>query len=230
MILLGPGTSVSHDVLRLLAFHRTALVAVGDNGVRCYTAPPLGPHDSILARKQATLWADEKGGRMLTARRMYFWRLGEMLPDTDLDTLRGIEGARMKKTYQLIAQRFGVPWQGRRYNRSNPSASDDPNQAINHAATAVEAAAIIAVYATGAIPSLGFIHEDAGISFILDIADLYRDSVTLPIAFEACSKIRANPAEMTMDRMVRHLAAEKFRKEQLIPSMIDRIKELIFEE
>ena len=32
MILLGPGSTVSHDALRLMARHGTALVAVGENG------------------------------------------------------------------------------------------------------------------------------------------------------------------------------------------------------
>ena len=43
MILLGPGSTVSHDALRLMARHGTALVAVGEDGVRCYTGPPLMP-------------------------------------------------------------------------------------------------------------------------------------------------------------------------------------------
>ena len=52
MILLGPGSTVSHDALRLMARHGTALVAVGEDGVRCYTAPPLMPDTSDLARRQ----------------------------------------------------------------------------------------------------------------------------------------------------------------------------------
>src|SRR5271166_4211128 len=80
MVLLGPGGSVTHDVLRLLARHNVALVAVGEDGVRFYTAPPLMPDTSALARKQAELWSDAKGGRMRVARRMYAIRLGEVLP------------------------------------------------------------------------------------------------------------------------------------------------------
>ena len=43
IILLGPGSTVSHDALRLLANARTALAAVGEDGVRLYTAPPMIP-------------------------------------------------------------------------------------------------------------------------------------------------------------------------------------------
>jgi CRISP-associated protein Cas1 len=107
----------------------------------------------------------------------------EVLPHRDIAVLRGIEGARVKVMYQITAQRFGLTWSGRRYDRANPNATDLPNQAINHAASAVEAAAAIAVTATATIPQLGFIHEDSGQSFVLDVADLYRDTVTVP---EAC--------------------------------------------
>ena len=50
MILLGPGSTVSHDALRLLARHGTLLAAVGADGVRSYTAPPLLPDRSDVAR------------------------------------------------------------------------------------------------------------------------------------------------------------------------------------
>ena len=45
-----------------------------------YTAPPLLPDFSHLARRQARLWAEEKNGRLDVARRMYALRLGEILP------------------------------------------------------------------------------------------------------------------------------------------------------
>lgn len=224
-ILLAPGTTVSHDALRLLARHGTGLLAVGEGGVRLYASMPFGPDASALARQQVRLWADEKGGRLHVARRMYAMRLGEVLPASEIAVLRGIEGARMKETYRRLAQQFGIEWKGRRYDRANPDKTDITNQAINHAATAVSAAAMVAVASTGAIPQLGFIHEDSGISLALDIADLFRDSVTLPVAFGAVGGLRREPTN-PLERVVRRRATESFRKNQLIPSMIDRIKEL----
>lgn len=226
MVLLGPGSTISHDALRLLARHGTAMAAVGSDGVRCYTAPPLGPDRSDLARHQAELWADRKL-RLGVARRMYAWRLGEVLPHRDIAVLRGIEGARVKESYRLIAERFGLRWAGRKYDRDNPEGADDANLAINHAATAVQAAAAIAVAALSALPQLGFIHEDSDQSFVLDIADLFRESVTLPIAFAVAREAAANTRD-TIDRMVRRQAAIAFRKHQLVASMIDRIK-LLFD-
>ncbi len=224
ILLLGPGSTVSHDALRLCARHGASLVAVGDDGVRAYTAPPLGPDNSFIARRQARVWADAET-RIGFARRLYAWRLGEVLPHRELDVLRGIEGARMKTLYRTIAQQYGVTWKGRRYDRQNPEAADPPNQAINHAATAVEAAAAIAVTGVGALPQLGFIHEDSGSAFVLDIADLYRGDVTLPVAFGAVRASEREP-QTPLERHVRRLAGREFRKQKLISTMIDRIKEL----
>jgi CRISPR-associated protein Cas1 len=224
MILLGPGSTVTHDALRLLARHGTLMAAVGEDGVRCYTAPPLMPDRSDIARRQAELWGNPRR-RVSVARQMYALRLGEVLPHRDLDTLRGIEGSRVKATYQLMAQRYGIEWKGRRYDRNNPNAADIPNQAINHAATAVQGAAAIAVQAVAAIPQLGFIHEDSGQAFVLDVADLFRDTITLQIAFTVAKK--AETDSQTIDRLVRREAATVFRKQAVIPAMIDKIKQVI---
>ena len=210
MILLGPGSTVSHDALRLLARHGTALAAVGVDGVRMYTAPPLISGRSGLARRQARCWADPEM-RLAIARRMYAWRLGEVLPHRDIAALRGIEGARMRETYR------------------RPGSADLPNQALNHASSAVEAAAAIAVSATATIPQLGFIHEDASQSFVLDIADLFRDTVLIPAAFraarEASKKRYAN-----IERLTRLEVGGTLARQNTVPGMIQKIKDLFPEQ
>ena len=228
LVLLGPGTTISHDALRLLARHGTGMAAVGDDGVRMYTAPPLLPDSSALARRQVTLWSEPRRGRLLVARRMYARRLGVIMPHRDISVLRGIEGGRVRSWYGQLAERYGVEWHGRRYDRSDPAATDDINQAINHAASAVEGAAAIAVTATATIPQLGFIHEDSGQSFVLDIADLFRDTVTLPCAFRAIDVARKRTGD-TMERVVRRLTGAAMRRDAVIPSMIDAIKALFSE-
>ncbi|OWU70108.1 CRISPR-associated protein Cas1 [Roseovarius sp. 22II1-1F6A] len=179
IILLGPGSTVSHDARRLLAHARTALAAVGEDGVRMYTAPPIIADRSGLARLQARIWADDDL-RIMTARRMYALRLGEVLP----------------------------------------------HQALNHAASAVEAAAAIAVCATSTIPQLGFIHEDPGQSFVLDIADLYRDTITIACAFKAAKQVIDTPTE-NIERVTRRLTGRELAKRKIVPDMIERIKALI---
>ena len=225
MILLGPGSTVSHDALRLMARHGTALVAVGEDGVRCYTAPPLMPDTSDIARKQMQAWADANGSRITIAKKMYALRLGEVLPQQDLPALRGVEGARMRRTYQTLAQRYGVPWRRRRYDRNDPQWADVPNQAINHASVAVTSAAVIAVTAVGAIPQLGFIHEHSGEAFALDVADLFRDTILLPAAFQSARAVIDNPT-LDIERHTRRTTGELLRTERVISKMIDRVKTL----
>jgi CRISPR-associated protein Cas1 len=143
--------------------------------------------------------------------------------------LRGVEGARMRETYRQLSRSYGIDWAGRRYDRQRPDSDDLPNQAINHAATAAEAAAMVATAVAGALPQLGFIHEDSGISFCLDIADLYRHSVTLPVAFAALRDYLRlpEPRVQTLESLVRKEAGRAFRRERLVAAMLEKIKELL---
>lgn len=225
-ILLGPGSTLSHDAARILARHGTGLAMIGEGGVRLYASLPPQPDQATRARAQARMWADPVR-RIAVARRMYAWRLGEILPDDEITVLRGIEGARMKTLYKRLAEQFGIPWGGRSYDRAEPDAADHPNQAINHAATAVLGLAQLAVAVSGAIPQLGFIHEDSGFAFPLDVADLYRDSITVPIAFSAVKqRLNGEYKDEPLERTVRRMAGKRFRQEKLVAQMIDRIKEM----
>jgi CRISPR-associated protein Cas1 len=223
-ILLGPGTTVSHDCLRLLARQGTGLIATGESGVRFYASMPFGTDESAIARRQVEAWADIDARRGI-ARRMYAWRLGELLPSADIAVLRGIEGARVKVLYRTLAQQYGISWAGRRYDRDDPEAADLVNQALNHATTALKAASMIAVAATAAIPQLGFVHEDSSIAFCLDIADVFREEVALPAAFHAVKEKERRP-DLQMERIARRQAGKLLRERQVIPGMIDRIKSL----
>lgn len=225
LLLLGPGVSLTHDVFRLCARHGTGLAAVGDDGTRLYTAPPRGPDHSAMARRQAILWADPDS-RLSTAIAMYAIRLGEAPPRGDIAALRGIEGARMREMYKLLARQYGIPWEGRRYDRNSPEETNAVNMSVNHAAVATRAAAEIAVAATATIPQLGFIHEDSSLSFALDIADLFRDEFTLQVAFGGYKRCLEDES-LVLEREVRKLAGATMRRNGLIPSMIERIKELL---
>lgn len=223
-LVLQPGTSLTHDVLRLCASHGTGIVAVGEGGTRFFASAPAGPNESARARRHATAWADP-AKRLAVARRLYAWRLGEIFPGAEIAVLRGMEGSRMKETYKRLAEQFGLVWKGRRYDRADPTAADLANQAINHAVTAVEATARVAVAVTGAVPQLGFIHEDAGHAFTLDVTDLFRDTITLPVAFAAAKEAEKRP-DVPVERIARRLAARALRRERTVLSMIDRIKDL----
>lgn len=227
-IFLEPGTTVSHDALRILARQGTALVVTGEDGVRFYASLPAGRDESALARAQVRLWTD-KEKRRTVARRMYARRLGEILPSADLNVLRGIEGARVRMLYRTLARQFGIQWAGRNYDRDDPNATDLVNQAVNHASAAIRAAAMIAVSATSTIPQLGFIHEDSANAFPLDIADLFRESVCLPAAFRAVKQFESDSAQ-PLERHARRWAGRSLHDGKVIPSMIDVIKDLLGED
>ncbi len=222
-LLMQPGTTVTHDALRLLARHGTGLVFVGEGGVRMYASMPKGPDASALARRQVRAWSDPEL-RIDVARRMYAWRLGEILPHADIEVLRGIEGVRVRKGYRLAADRYGIPWRRREYDRAMPESNDMANNALNHASVAVLATAEVAVAVVGAVPQLGFIHEDSGISFCLDIADMYRQEVTVDCAFAAVAQVLKKGGNL--ERTVRRMVGRRMREMKLVDEMITRIKEL----
>jgi CRISPR-associated protein Cas1 len=92
--------------------------------------------------------------------------------------------------------------------------------------TAVYASARIAVAVTGTVPELGFIHESSGHAFALDIADLFRSSTTIPIAFRAAKKVQQQP-HRDIEPTTRKMAGATLRDEDVIPDMIDTIDDLI---
>jgi len=225
-LVLEPGTSITHDAVRLLSRHGTGVVFAGFGGTRIYSAPPLMPDTSALARMQCRAWADPDA-RNAVARAMYRHRFGEMPPPMPVEELRGLEAARMRAAYPLVAKRFGVVWNKRRFDRENPEAADEENQAVNHAATAAYACATVATYAVGTIPQLGFLHEDSGQAFVLDLADMFRTSHTLPIAFGGLADFRKAGADKTsLERVVRARAASEFARKSLVSEMIDAVKAL----
>lgn len=224
-ILLGPGTTVTHDAVRHCSRHGTCLIFVGTEGTRLYSAPPIFDRDADLARKQATWWAGAST-RVMVAKRMYGKRFGETPRTNDANALRGMEAARIKRAYELIAQQHGVPWRGRRYERASPENTDIPNMAINHAVTALEACVHVAVQATATLPPLGFMHEDSAKSWVLDLCDLYRTTVTVPIAFR-CARDHLRQGDESLDRRVRRAVSEHIRKTGFVDVVIDDIKELL---
>lgn len=224
-ILLGPGSSITHDAVRHASGHGTCLAFVGTEGTRLYTAPPIFERDADLARRQATWWAGEST-RVMVAKRMYQKRFGETPRTNDANALRGMEAARIKRAYELLATEHGLSWRGRRYDRAAPEATDQPNLAINHAVTALEACVAIAVQATATLPPLGFLHEDSAKSWVLDVCDLYRTTVTVPIAFR-CAREQMRKPDTTLDRRVRRAVSEHVRRTGFVDTVIDDIKELL---
>ncbi|MFF2062640.1 type I-E CRISPR-associated endonuclease Cas1e [Streptomyces sp. NPDC058200] len=185
VMLLGPGTRVTHGAIRLLADSGTTICWVGEQGVRMYAAG-LGPSRSAgLLHRQAWLITRPKE-RLNVARAMYGMRFpGEDVTKATMQQLRGREGARFRKLYQEHSRRSGVPWDGRVYKAGDAfAAGDDLNRLLSAANAALYGICHAVIVGLGASPGLGFVHTGSAISFVLDIADLYKAEYTLPLAFD----------------------------------------------
>jgi CRISPR-associated protein Cas1 len=221
-LLLGPGTRITHGAVRLLADSGTAVCWVGERGVRMY-ATGLGPsRGAELLMRQAYLVTRTKE-RLEVARCMY----GMRFPDEDVTTatmqqLRGKEGARVKKIYRQEAARTGVPCSGRVYKHGEPfAAGDDVNRLLSAGHSCLYGICHAAIVGLGASPALGFVHTGGAVSFVLDIADLYKAEYTIPLAFELTAKGH------TDERAVRTAFRDRVADGGLMGRVVRDIKDLL---
>ncbi|SNT32892.1 type I-E CRISPR-associated endonuclease Cas1e [Actinacidiphila glaucinigra] len=187
-LLLGPGTRITHQAMSVLGETGAGVAWVGEHGVRYYAGGRALSRSAALAEAQATQWANRRS-RLEVARAMYRCRF----PDEDpsgltRQELLGREGRRMKDCYRAQAQRTGVSWNGRRYTPGDFTSGDAVNQAITAAAQAMYGVAHAVVSALGCSPALGFVHSGHEMSFVLDIADLYKTEVGIPVAFDVAAE------------------------------------------
>lgn len=221
-IMLEPGTRVSHRAAALAARVGTLLVWVGEAGVRVYASGQPGGARSDRLLYQAKLALDEQA-RLKVVRKMYELRFGEKPPERrSVEQLRGIEGARVKKTYQLLAQRYGVKWKGRRYNPIDWGSSDLPNLCLSAATACLYGITEAAVLAAGYAPAVGFIHTGKPLSFIYDIADIFKFDAVVPLAFRIAAKPQPQP-----ERQIRLACRDLFRKEKILGKIIPLIETVL---
>ena len=222
-IMLEPGTRVSHRAVALAARVGTLLVWVGEAGVRLYSAGQPGGARSDRLLYQARLALDE-ALRLKVVRKMYAVRFGEAPPERrSVEQLRGIEGARVRRTYQILAQQFGVKWTGRDYDAEDWGSSDLPNRCLSAATACLYGVTEAAVLAAGYAPAVGFIHTGKPLSFVYDIADVYKFETVVPVAFKvASSNPQGNP-----ERAVRLGCRDIFRQSKLLDRIIPDIEEIL---
>jgi len=203
-VMLGPGTRITHAAARLLGDSGTSICWVGEHGVRMY-ASGLGPsRGSQLIMHQAYL-VTRVPERLRVARAMYAMRF----PDEDVSTatmqqLRGREGTRMKRIYREHAARTGVPWSGRKYRLDDPEAGDTVNRLLSMGNSCLYSACHAAIIGLGASPALGFVHTGKSLSFVLDVADLYKAEYTIPLAFDLAAQNRGD------ESAIRHALRDRF--------------------
>ncbi|KAA3605184.1 MAG: type I-E CRISPR-associated endonuclease Cas1 [Planctomycetota bacterium] len=221
-LMLEPGTRVSHAAVRLAAEVGCLLVWVGEAGVRFYSAGRPGGARSDRLLYQAKLALDETA-RLRVVRRMYEVRFGEEPPTRrSVDQLRGIEGARVRKMYGYFAQKYGITWKGRRYDPNDWSKADLPNRCLSAATAALYGVCEAAVLAAGYSPAIGFIHSGKPLSFVYDIADLFKFETVVPAAFKA-----AAGGEQPPERRVRLACRDAFRRTRLLKRIIPAIDDVL---
>ena len=221
-IMLEPGTRVSHMAAALAARVGTLLVWVGEAGVRLYSSGQPGGARADRLLYQARLALDD-ALRLKVVRKMYAMRFGEEPPARrSVEQLRGIEGARVKRSYQLLAQKFGVKWSGRAYNPEDWDVSDLPNRCLSSATAALYGVTEAAVLAAGYAPAVGFIHTSKPLSFVYDVADIYKFDTVVPAAFQVAASNPPNP-----ERAVRLACRDIFRKTKLLERIIPDIEEML---
>lgn len=221
-IMLEPGTRVSHAAIHLAATVGTLLVWVGEAGVRLYASGQPGGARADRLLYQAKLALDDDL-RLKVVRKMYEIRFQEAPPARrSVEQLRGIEGARVRETYKLLAQRYGVDWQSRNYDRHQWDAADIPNRCLSAATSCLYGITEAAVLAAGYAPAVGFIHTGKPLSFVYDIADLFKFDTVVPLAFKIAAKPSSHP-----EREVRLACRDIFRSTKLLARIIPAIEEVL---
>jgi len=223
-VFLATGTSITDKAMTMLGELGVAAVWVGEGLVRCYSSVTGVTKSSRIATQQAKL-VSNTFLRAEVARKMYAMRF----PDEDVSALtiqqlRGREGTRVKREYVKVAKEYGLSWSGRSSRMESIAEDDLPNQALTMATSALYGVSLAVISAIGAVPSLGFVHTGHALSFVFDIADLYKTSIALPTAFEiASSDLGIN----SLDSEIRKEMREIIHREKLVARIVEDIKTLL---
>jgi CRISP-associated protein Cas1 len=218
LLMLGPGTSITHAAVRALADNNCLVAWVGERGVRMYAHSTGGTRSAAAILRQAALVSDS-GRRLAVVKRMYLRRFpGPMRAELTIQQLRGMEGIRVREAYAAASRETGVAWHGRQYDRGNWHATDDVNKALSCANSCLYGIVHAAILSAGYSPALGFIHTGKQLSFVYDIADLYKAELTIPLAFQAAAR-GAGPLE----QQVRLACRDGFKSGRLLERILPDI-------
>jgi CRISPR-associated protein Cas1 len=221
-LMLEPGTRVSHAAVVLAARAGTLLVWCGEGGVRMYAAGQPGGARADRLLYQARLALDE-AARLKVVRKMFELRFGEPPPARrSVEQLRGIEGVRVRTLYQNLARKYGLEWRTRRYDPEDWQRADPANRCLSCATSCLYGVTEAAVLAAGYAPAIGFIHTGKPLSFVYDIADLFKFETVVPVAFATAAQ---DPR--ALEQLVRQRCRDAFRETHLLRSIIPTIEEVL---
>jgi CRISPR-associated protein Cas1 len=222
ILLLGPGTDVTHRAMELLGDIGVTVLWVGEHGVRFYAYGKALTHRSTLLIKQAELVSNEKK-HIAVARKMYQLRFkNEDVTKLTMQQLRGREGSRIRKLYRELSDKYSVSWNGRSYKTDDYEDADAVNKSLSAGNACLYGLAHAVICALGCSPGLGFVHVGHELSFVYDIADLYKAETTIPVAFELASKNLDDIGSET-----RRSLRERFKDGKILGRMVHDIKYLL---
>ena len=188
ILLLGPGTDISHRAMELLGDTGTSIAWVGEYGIRNYAHGRSLSHTTRFLEQQAKLVSNTRT-RLQVAKDMYQIRFpGENVSSLTMQQLRAKEGARVRKLYRKMSDMYHVKWDGRTYDPDHYEGGDAVNQALSAANVALYGVVYSVITAMGMAAGLGFVHTGHDLSFVYDVADLYKAEITVPIAFKIASE------------------------------------------
>jgi CRISPR-associated protein Cas1 len=227
-LMLEPGVTITHAAVSLAARVGCLIVWVGEAGVRLYAAGQPGGARADRLLYQAKLSLNENA-RLGVVREMYRVRFGEDAPSRrSVDQLRGIEGARVREAYKLMAESFGVEWRGRAYNPTHWDTSDIPNKCLSAATACLYGVTEAAVLAAGYAPAIGFLHRGKPLSFVYDIADVFKFETVVPAAFRIAGRIaKGEKSDVSPERAVRLECRDMFRRTRLLERIVPTIGQIL---
>lgn len=217
VLMLGPGTNISHAAITTLAENNCLVVWCGEENVRYYASGMGGTRSAAPILAQARL-ASREGPRLEVVKRMYRMRFQEDFSALTVEQLRGMEGVRVREAYARLSRETNVVWTGRNYDRGNWGSADTVNRALSCANACLYGVCHAAILAAGYSPAIGFVHTGKQLSFVYDIADLYKVEFSIPIAFRVAVD---DPQEL--ERAVRHRCRDSFRETKLLQRVIPDI-------
>jgi CRISP-associated protein Cas1 len=215
LLMLGPGTSITHAAVQTLADNGCMLMWCGEESVRVYAVGLGETRSSRNLLRQVRLHSDPEL-RLQVVRRMYEYRFpGEDLSGLRLEQLRGREGVRVRESYGRASSETGVEWKGREYKSGSWRSADPINRALSAGNSCLYGLCHAAIVACGYSPALGFIHTGKALSFVYDIADLYKATIVIPAAFRL-----AADGNGAVESRMRHLLRDKFFESRLLERIV----------
>ena len=131
----------------------------------------------------------------------------------------------MRETCALLARQHGVEWRRRACDVADWGAGDVPNRRLSAATACRHGLTEAAVLAAGYSPAIGFLHTGRPLSFVYDIADLWKPQTVAPEAFRVAGLAQKGRLSMPVERAVRQACRDAFRRSGLLARIIPQIEE-----